>query len=276
MSRERKLEDGKILRKIFCLNEKDLPAKEIFPDGMFYENFSDYIRGNNKLLKESIICQGLENSWNTYNIEPTGDTITLLGSESLKPAVSVFNRGEFIPKSFGIEMKIPYRADEPDEKTEREIIENFIYKPMSKAIEKQCISGNYFHKSLFNTITTISGTSFNGLLELARTIKNKTDNSSIVIHPVIMESILDSTMPTEYKQEFLFNQTIESVPVIQTIEAPANMAVAYDRTKIVLSLTDELIVKKLSNLGDTNYYYQIVCLCNFADLFNTSIVLQVN
>jgi hypothetical protein len=265
-----------ILRKMTDMESGGTQQTDIFPQETFYNDFTTYIRENSKLLKNAIICQGMPNSWAFYDIEPVSNTVTLLGSETLKTAVNVYKRNEFLPKNFGIEIILPNRAGDPDEEKENIIIENIIYKPLLNAIEKQCISGNYFHKSIFNTTNNITGNGFNGLLNLAREIKHTTDNGMIVINPVVIENILDSTMPSEYKQEFLFNQTIEGMPVIQTIEAPLSNAAAFDRKKIVFSLADNLSVKKFSVAGEINYYYHIFCMCNFSDLFSTSIVCQIN
>jgi hypothetical protein len=267
-----------VLRKMSDMETGGIADTTIFPQKTFFENFTDYIRENSLMLKDAIICQGLPSSWGFVNMEPFGDTITLLGNETLKPAISVYKRQEFIPQALGVEITLPHRADDPDEIAENKIVENAVYAPLLKAVERQCISGNYFHKSIFNTTNitnTISGTNFNGLLSLARGIKHKTDDGCIVINPVILESILDSTMPPEYKQEFLFNHTIEGVSVLSTMEAPTKNAAAFDRKKIVLSICDGLSIKKFSVAGNINYFYHIFCLANFADLFNTAIVLEM-
>jgi hypothetical protein len=271
----------KVLRKMYSLEQNKLPTNEIFPEGNFYNSFSEYIRDNSILLNEAVIFQGKVNSCYGYDIDSNvNNPVVMLGNETFRPAVKIFNRDDFIPKSFGLEIVLPHRADELDEKTEERIITNVIYKPMLKAIEKQCISGGYFHKPLFNTANTISGSGFSGLLELARVIKNNTDNGIIVIHPAIMESILDNSMTTEYKAEYLMRNTVENVPVLQTIESPINyedkFAVAFNKSNIVLSLADEVSVKKFYSLNSAmDYFYHIIAFCNFSDLYGNSIALKM-
>jgi hypothetical protein len=267
-----------VLRKMFDLEQTNLPTNEIFPEGIFYDSFSEYVRDNSKLLKDAIIFQGKVNSIYGYDIsENVNNPVVLLGNESFKPAVSVFKRDEFLPKSFGLEITLPHRAGEIEEETEKKIITQVIYKPLLKAIEHNCISGNYFHKSLFSTANTISGSGFNGILELARIIKNKTDNGMIIINSLLMESIINN-MPTEYKIEFLMKNTIEGIEIIQTIDAPVNfenkIAIAFDRNEIVLNLVDEISIRKINTLA-MYYIYQIMFFCNFSDLYSTAIALKM-
>jgi hypothetical protein len=256
-----------VLRKMNSLKENELTTENVFDKNTFYENFSDYIRENSKVLKDAIIFQGKNNSVYSYDIDPVSNNIVLLGEQALMPSAKVFNRENFIPKSFGIQVSIPHRADENFilEETEKKILIQVIYQPLMAAIEKQCISGSYFNLPLFSTNNTINGSGFSGLLELARAIKQKTDTGKILIHPALIESIIDNSMPEAYKNEFLMRQTIETIPVISTIESPINfenkMCVAYDSKKIVFSLCDEISIRKIQSL-DLNYHFQFFCFCN--------------
>lgn len=248
-----------------------------------YETFKDFIKSNSKLLSNSIIVEGDIMKNYTFHIEDDSTFIQLLNVDDnqISQTINVDGRLSIMPKVLATQIQIPYNVERLNLlKTEKELLERLLWKPFLKKIEKNIIAGDFFDKSLFNTSYEITGTpDFNGLLSLARNIKNKTDNGCIVGNSAVISSIIDTISKDAYLNEILLNNTIEGVEIISTKESPAlengRILTAFDKNKICLLLAEKFDTKKMSITGSASDIYQFICFTNGGDMFDSAIALKV-
>jgi hypothetical protein len=276
----------KTLEKIFTVRANNGKFTDVCTknDGEFYNNFVEFIRNNSKILNKSQIVEGTIQQNYYYDIENSSNYISLLGNETIKPPIKVFKEISTVPKTLGIQIKMSkydFNFDNLDDKNQELILKNLLYKPFLKSVEKNIISGTYFDKSLFSTTNTITGTNdFNGLLKLVRELKDKQDNNIIVGNSTVISNIIDTiNNKNPYLTEYLLNGTIEGIPIIGTVESPAsengNILVGTDPTNIMILMTPDLRVKKISVVGEINSYFQMFCFVNGGDVFENSIGLKI-
>ena len=273
---------NKILRKMKEMRSGNVNPT-VFDNEDFYDSFVSYIKENSKLLSRAIIMETEGIMTNSFlSIADSSNIITLLGNDALKPPTNIGKLITATPKVLGIETKIQsslYSESISDEEEKRNI-EKILLKPFLKSIEKQFISGNYFDKSIFKTTNTISGTNdFDGLLKLVRELKDKTDNGCIIGNSSVISGIVDTIDKDPYLTEYLLNKTIEGIPIIETIDAPANyngkILAGFDLENIVLLLVNRLDMRKFSVVQDLNKYFQVFCYANGGDFFNTAVALEI-
>jgi hypothetical protein len=274
----------KTLEKIFTVRANNGKFTEICTknDGEFYNNFVEFIRNNSEILNNSQIIEGVISQNYYYDIENSSNYISLLGNETIQNPVNVSKQISTVPKTLGTQIKMSkydFNFDNLDEKNQELMLNNLLYKPFLKSIEKNVIGGSYFDKSLFSTTNKITGTNdFNGLLKLVRELKDKQDNSIIVGNSLVISHIIDTITKEPYLNEYLLNGTIEGIPIIGTVESPTsengNILVGVDPTNIILLMTPDLQVKKISVMG-MNTYFQMFCFVNGGDVFENSIGLSI-
>jgi hypothetical protein len=282
-----------LLEKIIQIRSNNTAARAVSGDNKeFYNTFSEYIKNNSKLLSQSKIINGKQNSWYYLGIEDNSNVITLLG-ESNKFPLNVQPKKltgtiAISPKVLGIETKINRLAEDFYEKNNtdiKEIMVNLLYRPFLKSVERCFLTGNYFDKPLFSTTNFVTGTNnFTGLLKLVRELKSRQDDNIIVGNSNVISSIFNSitTVANEpFLIEYLFKGTVEGVPIISTIEAPANaggnILVGYDPTNVVLLMSDVLEVRKLNDASTnpTLNNYQIFSFINGGDVFESAVALKI-
>jgi hypothetical protein len=267
------------IEKMYNVRANNVIPTVISSDGEFYNSIVEYIEKNSKLLNRSIILK-LMNTMNYYfDIENSSNKVyegTI--SSQFKPLNSITCTTKSLVSEYGMN-KLKYNTyfKEMDKNKEKMILENIVYKPFLRSIEKNVISGNYFDKSLFNTSDIITGTNdFNGLLKLIRYLKNKNENNCVVVNPSIMYGIIDTITKESYLNEYLLNKTIEGVEIIETLECPNNKIVGVDPTKICLVVSPELQIQKFSSLENIiDYHFHIFCFVNGGDMFNSSVSMDV-
>ena len=275
----------KTLEKIFTTRANNTVLNNVASknDGNFYNNFVDFIRSESRLLIQSQITEGVIQETNYYDIENDSNYISLLGVESIHTPLNPTGRISTTPKPLGTQIKMSkYNFDfnNLDDKNQELILKNLLYKPFLKMLEKNIIGGTYFDKSLFSTTNQITGTNnFNGLLKLVRTLKDKQDNSIIVGNSSVISNIIDTITKESYLTEYLLNNSIEGVRIIETIESPTsengNVLVGIDPTQICILLTPDIEVKKITVPGDITSYFQLFFFVNGGDVFSKSIGLTL-
>jgi hypothetical protein len=249
-------------------------------EGITLSSLSEAIRKYSQLLAHSQIVTGATGAHYYFNIEDDSNIIKLLGNELLAPAINIGEITDCVPKTLGLEIKVPAIQKYLYEDNEEEnILKNILYKPMVKCIEKCVIGGTYFDKPLFSTTNTITGTKdFDGLLKLARAIKDKTDNACIVGNTKTISDIIDTITNQSYLTEYLLNSTIEGVPVIATVEAPESVddkfLIGFDKIKLCLLLVPELKIRKFSLHTEAEDRFKIYSFVNGGDIFNTAIGIK--
>jgi hypothetical protein len=246
----------------------------------FLTTLIDAIKKYSKLLQKAQLVPGKINSRYVFKIEDGANTIELLDNY-LGPntRTDIVRSWECGPKTLGLGIYVPRIVSIFYNDQVEDILKNILYKPFVKCIEKCVISGSYFDKSLFSTPQTITGTKdFDGLLQLARGVKNSTDDGCIVGNPTVINEILDTIDKEAYLNEYLLNGTVEGVPIISTISCPEEVdgkfLVGFDPNKICLLLVPQLEVRKLSKLGSIDNFFQIFGFVNGGDIFNTAIGLK--
>jgi hypothetical protein len=277
---------NKNLKELLEIRLNKTSGTELFKEE-FFEKMTDFIRNNSRFFNKSLFGRGNFNINYFFDIENSSNVITLLTDNNIT-SNSISKTYSTFPKVFGIETKINklfnnrYNTDiQISDDEEKELLVNMLYKPFMKSIEKYLIGGSYFDKPLFNTDNQITGTNdFNGLLKLVRAVKEKNDDNIIVGNTKTINNIIDTIDNESYLNEYLLNGTIESVPVIGTVDSPEtqneNILVGYDPGKICIVLTDDLSCKKFSSLNDgLNYFYQLFFGINGGDIFDNSIGLTV-
>jgi hypothetical protein len=253
---------------------------EIYDNNEFFNCMFDYIKANSKLLNESIIVKGNPRGLYTFSIEDDSNVIELLDNYKYENDKQILTRKEMKTKTFGIQVSLHKRPDMIGENEEAEILKDILYNPFMKKIEKHIIQGDYFDASLFNTENVIEGSGFSGLIDLTEALNTKQDDSMIVGHPAIIDAIIQGIPANKsaYLNEYLLKGTINGVPIVSTINAPANdngkMLVGFNPKKICLLLATDLEARKVNSIGLT-YYYQFIIFVNGGDLFNTAMALKI-
>jgi len=252
------------IEKMFDVRANSSPAI-ISSDGEFFNNFVEYIRSNSILLNKCIIVLGNPQSNYYFDIEGSSNVVY---EETISSGFKPINGFSCVPKllasEFGINRAKYNTFFNGIEKMEKQILENLLYKPFMRSIEKNVISGNYFSKSIFENCETITGTNnFTGLLKLVRYLKNKNENNYIVINPTILS-------------EYLLNKTIEGVRIIETLECPASKIVGVNPEKICLVMSPELQIKKFSVLNfPLDYIFHVYSFANGGDMFDTAVGFNI-
>lgn len=109
------------------------------------------------------------------------------------------------------------------------------------------------------------------LVTLALGMKDRTDNSVIIMNPSIYSSILaDVTVGVAdlYKEELIRSKTIEGVPVLLTSGAPAAtaagsiVAVAGELNQYAIAMASEITIEPKKIVGDTNTYFEATVFAN--------------
>lgn len=109
------------------------------------------------------------------------------------------------------------------------------------------------------------------LVTLALGMKDRTDNSVIIMNPSIYSSILaDVTVGVAdlYKEELIRSKTIEGVPVLLTSGAPAVtgagsiVAVAGELNQYAIAMASEITIEPKKIVGDTNTYFEATVFAN--------------
>jgi hypothetical protein len=279
-----------LLEKILQIRSNNAVVKSVSGDDNkeFYNTFSEYIKNNSKLLSQSKIINGKQNSWYYLGIEDNSNVITLLGENNKFPQQAqpkkLTGTVEISPKVLGIETKINRQDEDFYEKNNtdiKEIMVNLLYRPFLKSVERCFLTGNYFDKPLFSTANTITGTNdFHGLLKLVRALKDKQDDNIIVGNSAVISNIIDTIDNGPYLNEYLLKGTIEGIPIIGTVDAPEeeneNIIVGYDPTNILFLICDVLEARKINVLDNPMHNnYQIFSFINGGDVFNNSIGLKI-
>jgi hypothetical protein len=141
------------------------------------------------------------------------------------------------------------------------------------------VTGTYFDKSLFSAADTMTGTKdFDGLLQLVRGLKNTTDDGCIIGSTSVINEIIDTIDKDSYLNEYLLNGTIEGIPIIGSVNYPESVddkfLVGFDPNKICLLLAPQLEVRKISQAGSIDYFFQIFGFVNGGDIFNSAIAMK--
>jgi putative ubiquitin-RnfH superfamily antitoxin RatB of RatAB toxin-antitoxin module len=270
-----------ILSKIYEVRAgRNSLETEIYDNNEFFNTMFDYINANSKLLNQSKIVMGNPKSLYAFSVEDDANVVELLEDSNYQIDRQIGTRIELKPKMLGVQVSLHKRPDQLEEKEETEILKNVLYNPFLKKIEKNIIHGNYFNSSLFNTDNIISGSGFSGLMDLTEVLKVKNDDTMIVGHNAIIDAIIQR-IPADksaYLNEYLLKGTINGVPIISTINAPANdngkILVGFNPAKLCLLLSTDLSVRKVNSLGLV-YYYQFYTFINGGDIFNSSIALKI-
>jgi hypothetical protein len=269
------------IEKMLSIRSNNIIPTIISSDGSFTDNFQNYIRENSRILNKSIIVEGNPQQNFYFDIENTskrvfeGNNIT----EQFKPMKDIHLTPKMLVSEIG--MSLQSRSiffdtfGKKSEKKEEEFLKKIMYSPFLRSVEKNVISGNYFNKSIFNICENITGSSnFSSLLNLIRKLKEKNSENIVILHPSIMNKIIDSITKESYLNEYLMNQTIEGVDIITTLECPDTKIVGVNPTEICLVICSEIQCKKISVVG-LDGVYQVMVWVEGGDLFNTSIGMEV-
>jgi hypothetical protein len=261
------------IKSMFDIRANSSP-KVISSDGEFFNNFLEFIKSNSKLLERSLIVETKPQQYYYFDVESSNNVVYEgnIGSQ-FKPIKQVQCIPKLLCSEFG--NSVSSHSSLADKLKENYILENVMYKPFMKSVEKNIISGKYFDKSLFENSETITGSNdFNDLLKLVRKLKDKNENNVVVINPGVMYNILDTITKEGYLNEYLLNGSIEKVKIIETLECPNTKIVGVDPTKICLVIGPGLEVKKLNSVIGYDVY-QIFSFVNGGDMFDTSIGMEI-
>jgi HK97 family phage major capsid protein len=272
----------KIIDKMFDIRANNTNSTSLIDDTQqkeFIVSLTDAIRRYSKLLQKAQLIQGKPNMRYIFMIEDDANVVQLLDDETIKTTHKISKKWECENKSLGLEILIPNLVESFYESNIENIITQVLYKPFVKVIEKNVISGTYFDKPLFQTTKTITGTNdFDGLLKLARKLKDTYDDGCIVGNSAVISGILDDIKKESYLNEYFMKGTIEGIQVLSTKDTPVNVdgkfLVGFDPNKIGLLLLPLLKVKKICLLEMVDRFFQIYGFCNGGDIFDTAIGLK--
>jgi hypothetical protein len=266
------------VEKMFNVRANNTVPTSISSDGEFYYNFIDYIRNNSKILNQSIIVEGNPQQNYYFDIENTSNNVY---EGEVKSKYKQLNSFSCIPKvlvyEFGIDKNSNKVLLNINENKEKQILENVIYKPFLRSVEKNVINGNYFDKSILLSTDIFTGTNdFISLLKFIRLLKIKNENNVIIVNPEVMNDIIDTITIESYLTEYLLNKTIEGIRIIESLECIKTDIFGIDPTKICLVIYPELQIKKLSLFEfPTEYIYHIYSFVNGGDIFNSGYRMRI-
>jgi HK97 family phage major capsid protein len=272
----------RILERMLDIRSNNLNTTTLIDDTQsneFLTTLIDGIRKYSKLLQKSQLIPGKNNSRYIFKIEDDSNVIELLGDESPVTRTDIVSSWECNPKPLGLEIKVPKLVSLFYDNNVEDLLKNILYKPFTKSIEKNVISGSYFDKPLFSTTNIITGTKdFDGLLLLIRELKDNYDDGCIVGNSSVISEIIDTIDKESYLTEYLLNGTIEGVQIISTKDCPESVndtfLVGFDPNKICLLLVPQLEVKKISTVGSVDNFFHIYGFVNGGDVFNSSIGIK--
>jgi hypothetical protein len=272
----------RILERMLDIRSNNLNTTTLIDDTQsneFLTTLIDGIRKYSKLLQKSQLIPGKINSRYVFKIEDNSNVIELLGSENIHTRTNIVSSWECGPNPLGLGIMVPKLVSLFYDNNVEDILKNILYKPFTKSIEKNVISGSYFDKPLFSTTNTITGTKdFDGLLKLVRELKDNYDDSCIVGNSSVVSEIIDTIDKESYLTEYLLNGTIEGVQIISSKDCPESVKdtflVGFDPNKICLLLVPQLEVKKLSTVGSIDNFFHIYGFVNGGDVFNSSIGME--
>lgn len=272
----------KILDKMFDIRSNNLNTTTLIDDTQkneFLTTLIDGIRRYSKLLQKAVLVPGDFNTRYYFKIEDDSGVIQLLGGETINIRTDIVGGWECAQKPLGLGIMVPRLVEAFYDNNVEDVLTNILYKPFTKSIEANVISGDYFDKPLFSTANTITGTNdFDGLLQLVRTLKDTYDDGCIVGNSSVISGIIDTIDKDSYLTEYLLHGTIEGIQIISKADAPLDtddkFIVGFDPNKICLLLIPQLQVKKVSLAGNINHFYQIYGFVNGGDVFNSAIGLK--
>jgi hypothetical protein len=272
----------RILEKMMDIRSNNLNTTTLIDDTQsneFLTTLIDGIKKYSKLLQKSQLATGKINSRYIFKIEDDSNVIKLLDDESPVTRTDIVSSWDCEPKTLGLGIKVPKLVSLFYDNNIDELLKNILYKPFTKSIEKNVISGSYFDKPLFSTTNIITGTKdFDGLLKLVRELKDNYDDGCIVGNSSVVSEIIDTIDRESYLTEYLLNGTIEGVQIVSTKDCPESVndkfLVGFDPNKICLLLVPQLEVKKLSTVGSIDNFFHIYGFVNGGDVFNTSIGMK--
>jgi len=267
------------VEKMFNVRANNTVPTIISSDGEFYNTFIDYIRNNSKLLNQSIIVEGNPQQNYYFDIENTSNNVY---EGEIKSKFKPMNSFSCIPKLLVYEFGLSINSQKNifnniNENKEKQILENIIYKPFLRSVEKNVINGDYFDKSILSSTDIYTGTNdFNSLLKFIRLLKLKNENNVVIVNPEIMNDIIDTITIESYLTEYLLNKTIEGIRIIESLECLKTDIFGIDPTKICLVIYPELQIKKFSLIDfPTEYIYHIFSFVNGGDMFNSGYRMRI-
>jgi hypothetical protein len=275
----------RILEKLLNVRANNTNASTLIDDSdskEFIESLIYGIKRYSNFLQKSQLVIGDCNVRYTFKIEDDSSAIELLENQGPNTRTNIVNYWDCEMKPIGIGISVPRKVwnfYEYYKYSVDDTLKNILYKPLVRCIEKNVVTGTYFDKSLFSTLNTITGTKdFDGLLKLVRGLKNTTDDGYIIGSTSVINGIIDTIGKESYLNEYLLDGTIEGVPILGSINYPDSVddkfLVGFDPNKLCLLLTPQLEVKKISQYGSTDYFFQIFGFINGGDIFNSAIAMK--
>jgi hypothetical protein len=275
------MEKRRMVEKLWNMRSNNITNLTLIDDTQqpeFLKSLIEAIRKYSCFLNKSQLVAGKPDSRYIFAIEDDANVIQLLSDGTFNTRTDIVKTWECSPKGLVIQILVPRQVENFYNNNVENILTNILYKPFTKAIEKQVISGDFFDKPLFSTTNTITGTNdFAGLLQLVRTLKNAYDDSCIIGNSSVISGIVDTIDIEAYLNEYLLKGTIEGVQIVSSKDAPTEVddkfLVGFDPNKIGLLLIPQIYVRKLSTIG-VDHYFQIFCLVNGGDIFNSAIGIK--